>query len=67
MKNKNRPTRQAPGLETSNPQSPARSSVDHISTKAYELYLQQGCPEGRALDHWLQAEAITSGQSNANA
>ena len=27
-----------------------------ISRRAYELWHQDGCPEGRALDYWLAAE-----------
>jgi hypothetical protein len=34
-------------------------SVD-ISARAYTLWEQAGCPEGRALDNWLQAEAELS-------
>lgn len=31
---------------------------DHeaITQRAYELYQQEGCIDGRALDHWLEAE-----------
>jgi hypothetical protein len=28
-----------------------------VARRAYELYLQEGRPEGRQLEHWLQAEA----------
>jgi hypothetical protein len=33
-------------------------SPDHetITKRAYELYQQEGCIDGRALDHWLEAE-----------
>lgn len=27
-----------------------------ISKRAYELWERSGCPEGTAVDHWLQAE-----------
>jgi hypothetical protein len=27
-----------------------------ITKRAYELYQQEGCIDGRALDHWLEAE-----------
>ena len=35
-----------------------RLSPDHetITKRAYELYQQDGCIDGRALDHWLEAE-----------
>jgi hypothetical protein len=29
---------------------------DEIAAQAYQIYLREGCPEGRDLDHWLQAE-----------
>lgn len=29
---------------------------EEISKLAYEMYLVEGRPEGRALDHWLSAE-----------
>jgi hypothetical protein len=28
-----------------------------IAECAYHIWLIQGCPEGKALEHWLQAEA----------
>ena len=28
----------------------------HITTRAYELYIQRGCREGCAMDDWLDAE-----------
>src|SRR3569832_200347 len=30
---------------------------DEISAHAYQIYLREGCVEGRDMDHWLQAEA----------
>lgn len=27
-----------------------------ISRRAYEIYLDEGCIEGRQLDHWFRAE-----------
>jgi hypothetical protein len=35
-----------------------------ISARAYALWEQAGCPEGRALDDWLQAEAELSKAAN---
>jgi hypothetical protein len=29
-----------------------------IESLAYYFYLADGCPEGRALQHWLQAQAL---------
>ncbi|MBE7496767.1 MAG: DUF2934 domain-containing protein [Verrucomicrobiaceae bacterium] len=28
-----------------------------IATCAYFIYISEGCPAGRELDHWLEAEA----------
>ncbi|MTJ79694.1 MAG: DUF2934 domain-containing protein [Telmatospirillum sp.] len=29
---------------------------NRIRQRAFEIWQAQGCPEGRDLDHWLQAE-----------
>src|ERR1051326_4267779 len=39
---------------------------DEIAAQAYQIYLREGCVEGRDLEHWLQAEAELRGQSNGN-
>lgn len=31
-------------------------SEDLISARAYQLWLAEGCPDGRALAHWTQAQ-----------
>jgi hypothetical protein len=31
---------------------------EEISTLARSFYEQEGCPQGRDLEHWLHAEAI---------
>ena len=31
---------------------------EEIATLAYEIYEQEGRPEGRSLDHWFQAELL---------
>jgi hypothetical protein len=28
-----------------------------VAQRAYLIYLEEGCPEGRHLDHWLRAES----------
>lgn len=33
---------------------------NRIATKAYELYQQYGCRDGRDLDDWLEAERIVA-------
>ena len=42
-------------------------SPDHeaISKRAYQLYEQEGCIDGRALDHWLEAERLELSPSNS--
>jgi hypothetical protein len=43
---------------TTNPKpGPTRSLTDEIAERAYAIYLEQGCPEGHAMEHWLAAEA----------
>ena len=39
---------------------------DEISAQAYQIYLREGCAEGRDLDHWLRAEAELRERSNGN-
>ncbi len=36
--------------------SPPHLLSDDIALRAYEIWCDEGCPEGRALDHWLRAE-----------
>jgi hypothetical protein len=36
-----------------------------IELRAYELWERAGRPEGRALEHWLQAESECAGQKPA--
>lgn len=35
-----------------------RPSDEEIATKAHELWLHEGQPEGRAMDHWMAAEQM---------
>ena len=28
-----------------------------VAERAYKIYLEEGCPDGRHLDHWLRAES----------
>lgn len=35
-------------------------SADAVAERAYLIYLAEGCPDGRHLDHWLRAEAELS-------
>jgi hypothetical protein len=34
---------------------------DRIRNRAYDLYLQRGCLDGKALDDWLEAKAEVLG------
>jgi hypothetical protein len=38
--------------------SPSAALLDEgeVAQRAYRIYLEEGCPEGRHLDHWLRAE-----------
>jgi hypothetical protein len=47
-------TLEAATLETT---TPLTLSHDVIAMRAYELYLGDGAPEGRDLEHWLRAES----------
>ena len=42
-----------------------RPSHDEIARRAYAIFEQQGRPEGREMEHWLEAEAqLTRGSQN---
>lgn len=47
--------------------SPTAIGHDQIAALAYELYLEEGKPEARAVDHWLAAEAILRGERGVDA
>jgi hypothetical protein len=32
-------------------------TTEMISARAHQIWLSEGCPEGRAEEHWLRAEA----------
>jgi len=34
-----------------------RPSRDEVAKEAYFIYLNQGCPQGQDMHHWLEAEA----------
>lgn len=33
-----------------------KPSRDEVAGKAYEIYRKEGCPQGRDVEHWLDAE-----------
>lgn len=38
--------------------SPVESREQRIRERAYQLWIEEGCPHGRALDHWTKAAAL---------
>jgi len=46
--------------ELSESQQQTQPAHDEIARRAYEIFLEQGCPNGHDADHWLQAEAQLS-------
>ena len=50
-------TRQAPNLEASQNEINAALCPDEVARTAYFSYVNEGCPEGRQVQHWLAAEA----------
>ena len=48
--------------EESSPASPT-VSPEEIALRAYTIYIEEGCPEGRSEEHWAQAEAELTGKS----
>ena len=37
--------------------------MERVRSKAYEIWEQEGKPNGRALDHWLEAKRQVAGQT----
>jgi hypothetical protein len=55
-----KPTRKRPAAPPVPPHAPkVVTGVTHveIATRAYFIYLSAGCPAGREMQHWLEAEA----------
>jgi hypothetical protein len=44
------------------PPAPKQVTEVEIATRAYFIYESEGCPAGRELDHWLEAEAQLRGR-----
>jgi hypothetical protein len=34
-----------------------------VAQRAYHIYLEEGCPDGRHLEHWLRAESEIAGSA----
>jgi len=45
----------------------SKPTEQQIAKLAYQLYVAEGCPEGRAQQHWRQAEAMLTADPNAAA
>jgi hypothetical protein len=43
------------------PDREERNREDRIRLRALEIWREQGCPEGRAREHWEQAEREVGG------
>jgi hypothetical protein len=41
-----------------------RAREERIRRRAYQLWQQDGCPEGRALDHWDKAAELVAIEEN---
>lgn len=39
---------------------------EQIAARAYEIFIERGRPQGRDLDHWLEAEAQLRASAQAN-
>lgn len=50
-------------LETT---TPPPLTHDVIAMRAYELYLGDGAPQGRELEHWLRAESELRDRASRN-
>ncbi len=35
----------------------ACADLEAIAARAYAIWQEQGCPEGRDMEHWIEAEA----------
>jgi hypothetical protein len=57
-----------PGGKFHNASSDMSDKIEHIRTRAYELWEADGRPEGRETDYWHQAEwQLTEGSSSNGA
>ena len=49
--------RQMPAPKTSEHKTDCALCPDELARTAYFAYVNEGCPEGRHVQHWLDAEA----------
>ncbi|HBJ86724.1 MAG TPA: hypothetical protein DDZ88_23290 [Verrucomicrobiales bacterium] len=63
--NSGKPARKRPAAPPVPPPAPT-SDMEvtdvEIATRAYFIYVSEGCPPGREMQHWLDAEAQLRGQ-----
>ncbi len=43
-----------------------RASEDSIRLRSYMIWKLEGCPDGKALDHWLRAQDELASDANAS-
>ena len=48
-------------VSTPNQMKNSKPTQEEISARAYQIFVERGCPEGRDLEHWLEAEAQLRG------
>jgi hypothetical protein len=52
--------KQPPGSRKAGATVPA---ADQIAVRAYQIWVANGCPQGRDTEHWLQAERELTGKA----
>jgi hypothetical protein len=52
------------GAESNGASNEFIPSPDEVARKAYFTYVNEGSPEGRAVQHWLDAEAALTEERN---
>lgn len=57
-----KPARKRPAAPPPAPQSEMDVTDVEIATRAYFIYVSEGCPPGQEMRHWLQAEAQLRGR-----
>ena len=50
--------------QISQPSAGQNVSHESIARRAYEIWQSEGCPDGRAMEHWLRAVSEVKRQSN---
>ena len=49
-----------PGEQSKQMEIKTKPSHDEVARKAYDIYLKEGCPQNRDMQHWLEAETQMS-------